>query len=116
MGKTRIAIGRWGRLHEEYLMDSYPDKINKLDEEGELESYLTDVDKRAQKMMESLIEDLCQKEGVDINDYDPLNDIVSEGISILAEENVLNAIVYNSAVIVIVKFGKKRLARYRRME
>ena len=94
MGKNRIAIGRWGRLHEEYLLDSCPETIWKLDEEGELESYLTDIDTRAQKMMEELIVDLCKKEGLDINDYDPLNDIVSEGISILAEENVLNAIVY----------------------
>ena len=41
-------IGRWGRMHREYLQEYCPDRYNELLLSGKLWTYLADLDEQAQ--------------------------------------------------------------------
>ena len=42
-------IGRWGRMHREYLQEYCSDRYNELLLSGKLWTYLADLDEQAQK-------------------------------------------------------------------
>lgn len=57
-------IGRWGRMHREYLKEHNPIRFDDLCLTGELLTYLADLNEQAQNRLELIIEQLKASEGV----------------------------------------------------
>ena len=57
-------IGRWGRMHRDYLKEHHPVVFNQLVLSGNLWTYLEDINKQAQQRAEVLIEQMAASEGV----------------------------------------------------
>ena len=57
-------IGRWGRMHRDYLNENRPIRFNDLVLSGELRTYLTDLNEQAQTRLELIIEQMKVSEGV----------------------------------------------------
>ena len=57
-------IGRWGRMHREFLREHKPILFNQLCLSGELWSRLTDVNEQAEQKMAVLIHQMKEAEGV----------------------------------------------------
>ena len=57
-------IGKYGRMHMDYLRQCYPDLYQQLILQGTLNQYLSEANDRAQRMMDSLIRDMILQEDV----------------------------------------------------
>ena len=57
-------IGRWGRMHREYLREHKPIQYNCLLLSGKLWTYLADLNEQAQRRLELIIEQMKVSEGV----------------------------------------------------
>ena len=57
-------IGRWGRLHREYLKEHHPIRFNDLVLSGQLWTYLADLNEQAQERLSLIIEQMKASEGV----------------------------------------------------
>ena len=57
-------IGRWGRMHREYIKEHNPIHFNDLCLSGELWTYLADLNKQAQNRLELIIEQMIAADGV----------------------------------------------------
>ena len=49
-------IGKYGRLHREYLREIHPARLNTLTLTGELWTYLSDLNEQAQERLDTIIE------------------------------------------------------------
>ena len=61
--ETRL-IGRWGRMHRDYIKEHNPLRFNYLCLSGELWTYLADLNEQAQSRLELIIEQMKAAEGV----------------------------------------------------
>lgn len=57
-------IGRWGRMHRDYLKEHRPVVFNQLVLSGNLWTYLADINEQAQQRMETLVKQMMTTEGV----------------------------------------------------
>lgn len=57
-------IGRWGRMHEDYLKKNKRHVFDSMLISGKLHSYLADIDEQARDMFDSLVEQLKETEGI----------------------------------------------------
>ena len=57
-------IGRWGRMHRDYLKEHRPVVFNQLVLSGNLWTYLADINEQAQQRMEVLVKQMMVAEGV----------------------------------------------------
>ena len=57
-------IGKWGRMHREYLREHNPIQYNCLLLSGELWTYLADLNEQAQDRLERMIDQMKMVEGV----------------------------------------------------
>ena len=57
-------IGRWGRMHREYLKEHRPIRFNDLVLSGQLWTYLADLNEQAQERLSLIIEQMKSSEGV----------------------------------------------------
>ena len=57
-------IGKWGRMHRDYLKEHHPIRFNNLVLSGNLWTYLADLNEQAQQRMETLIVQLKTSEGI----------------------------------------------------
>ena len=57
-------IGRWGRLHRDYLEQHHPIRFNDLVLSGQLWIYLADLNEQAQERLSLIVEQLKATEGV----------------------------------------------------
>jgi len=57
-------IGRWGRMHRDYLKEHRPVVFNQLVLSGNLWTYLADINEQAQQRMEVLVKQMMASEGV----------------------------------------------------
>ena len=57
-------IGKYGRMHREYLREAHPARLNTLTLTGELWTYLADLNEQAQERFERLIEGMKQAQGI----------------------------------------------------
>jgi len=57
-------IGRWGRMHRDYLKEHRPVVFNQLVLSGKLWTYLADINEQAQQRMEMLVRQMMVSEGV----------------------------------------------------
>ena len=57
-------IGKWGRMHREYLKEHKPILYNCLLLSGKLWTYLADLNQQAQDRLERIIEQMKAAEGI----------------------------------------------------
>jgi len=57
-------IGKWGRMHRDYLKEYHPIRFNNLVLSGNLWTYLADLNEQAQRHMDTLIAQLKTAEGI----------------------------------------------------
>ena len=57
-------IGKWGRMHREYLKEHRPILFNALILSGQLWTYLSDLNDQAQERLSLIIEQMKASEGV----------------------------------------------------
>ncbi len=57
-------IGRWGRMHEDYLKKNKRYVFDSTLMSGKLHSYLADMDEQAREMFDNFIEQMKNSEGV----------------------------------------------------
>ena len=58
-------IGKYGRMHLDYLKQHRRGRYSALLGEGRLNAYLADVDEQAQEMLTSLTVELAKSQGID---------------------------------------------------
>ena len=58
------SIGRWGRIHRDYLKEHRPVVFNQLALSGKLWTYLADINEQAQRRMDVLVKQMKDTEGV----------------------------------------------------
>lgn len=88
------SIGKWGRMHQEYLKEYHPIRFNQLALSGKLWTHLADLNEQAQQRMEALITQMQAAEGVteDLKATDPMvwvqrmNNIQASAEEIVREE------------------------------
>ena len=57
-------IGKYGRIHREYLREAHPARLNTLILTGELWTYLADLNEQAQERLDTIMEQMKATEGV----------------------------------------------------
>ena len=62
--KEHRPIGKYGRLHREYLREAHPARLNTLTLTGELWTYLADLNEQAQNRLDTIMEQMKAAEGV----------------------------------------------------
>ena len=58
------SIGKWGRMHREYLKEHRPILFNDLILSGQLRTYLADLNEQAQERLSPIVEQMKVSEGV----------------------------------------------------
>lgn len=89
-------IGRWGRMHRDYLKEHRPVVFNQLVLSGNLWTYLADINEQAQHRMEVLVKQMMVSEGVteELKGTNQMEWIAKMNlIQIQAEEIILNELV-----------------------
>ena len=91
-------IGKWGRMHRDYLKEHHPIRFNTLALSGNLWTYLADLNEQAQQRMETLIAQMKITEGISdaLKAADPMgwtqrmNNITARAEEIIREELIYN--------------------------
>ena len=91
-------IGKWGRMHRDYLKEYHPIQFNNLVLSGNLWTYLADLNEQANQRLEVLITQLKSAEGVTegMKASDPMswtqrmNNIAARAEEIIREELIYN--------------------------
>ena len=65
--KEHRPIGRWGRMHRAYLEAKHPGLYERLILDGTMDRHLADAEERARGMLDRLIRQMAQQEGVTEN-------------------------------------------------
>ena len=90
-------IGKYGRMHREYLKEHNPMRFNDLVLDGQLWTYLADLNEQAQERLSLIVEQMKVAEGVteELKVGDQMAWVrAMNSIRNRAEEIVLNEIVY----------------------
>lgn len=64
LSEENRPIGRWGRMHRDFLREHKPILFNQLCLSGELWSRLADINEQAEQKMAVLIQQMQKAEGV----------------------------------------------------
>ena len=95
-------IGRWGRMHRDYIKEHNPIRFNDLCLSGELWTYLADLNEQAQSRLELIIEQMKVAEGV-TEELKVANQMAWVGamnsIRNRAEEIVLHEMIYEEDAV-----------------
>lgn len=99
--KENRSIGKYGRIHRDYLQEHNPIKFNDLVLDGRLWTYLADLNEQAQNRMQLIIRWMQEAESV--NDELKENNQMAwvqamNSIHNRAEEIVLHELVYGEDV------------------
>ena len=92
--KEERSIGKWGRMHREFLREHHPIQFSQLVLSDTLFTSLADLNEQAQQRMETLISQMQVEEGVteDLKAADPMvwtqrmNNIRARAEEIIREE------------------------------
>ena len=92
--KEERSIGKWGRMHREFLRTYHPIQFSQLVLSDTLFTYLADLNEQAQQRMETLTSQMQVAEGVseDLTAADPsswtrcMNSIQARADEIIREE------------------------------
>ena len=91
-------MGKWGRMHRDYLREYKPIQYNCLLLSGELWSYLADLNEQTQDRLERMIDQMKVTEGVteELKAADPMAWVGSmNNIRARAEELIRKELIYN---------------------
>ena len=95
-------IGKWGRMHRDYLKEYRPILFNDLILNGQLWTYLADLNEQAQERILLITEQLKAAEGVTeyLKASDPMAWVgVMNNIRNRAEEIVLHELIYGEGAV-----------------
>ena len=95
--KEERSIGKWGRMHREFLREHHPIQFSQLVLTDTLFTYLADLNKQTQQRMEALISQLQAAEGVteDLKAADPIAWVQHmNSIQARTEEIVLSELIF----------------------
>ena len=90
-------MGKWGRMHRDYLREHKPIQYNCLLLSGELRTYLADLNEQAQDRLERMIDQMKMAEGVteELKAADPMAWVGAvNNIRNRAEEIILQELIY----------------------
>ena len=96
-------IGRWGRMHGEYLEQYHTARYSYLLLSGKLWTYLADLNEQAQDRMECMITQMKAAEGVteELKARDPMAWVwAMNSIRSQDEEIILREMIYEKNVII----------------
>ena len=63
-GQEQQSIGIWGQRHARYLKQYHRVRYYNLLTSGKLNSYLSDIDKLAEKLLSRLVRQMSEKQGI----------------------------------------------------
>ena len=95
-------IGRWGRMHRDYIKEHNTIRFNELCLSGELWTYLADLNEQAQSRLELIIEQMKSAEGVTerMKQHDQMAWVgAMDSIRHRAEEIVLREMIYEEDAV-----------------
>ncbi len=90
-------IGKWGRMHRDYLREHNPIQYNCLLLSGELWTYFADLNQQAQNRLEQMIHQMKMAEGVteELKAADPMAWVQRmNNIRVRAEEIIREELIY----------------------
>ena len=96
------SIGKWGRMHREYLREHKPIQYNCLLLSGELWTYLADLNQQAQDRLEQMVHQMKMAEGVteELKAADPMAWVgAMNNIRNRAEESILRELIYGEDMV-----------------
>ena len=91
-------IGKWGRMHRDYLKEHCPILFNDLVLSGQLWTYLADLNEQAQERLSLIIEQMKASEGVteELKASDQMKWVqMMSNLQNAAEETVLAELIYS---------------------
>ena len=94
-------IGKWGRMHRDYLKEYRPILFNDLILSGQLWTYLADLNEQAQERLSVIVEQMKEAEGVteDLKAADQMAWVgAMNSIRNRAEEIILRELIYGEDV------------------
>ena len=95
-------IGKYGRMHRDYLKEHHPVRFNHLVLEGQLWTYLADLNEQAQSRLQLIIRQMQKAESVneELKAYDQLSWVrAMNSIHNRAEEIILRELVYGEDAV-----------------
>lgn len=95
-------IGKWGRMHREYLKEHHPILFNDLALSGQLWTYLADLNEQAQERLSLIIEQMKASEGVteELKAADQMAWVgAMNGIRNRAEEIIIREMIYGEDAV-----------------
>ena len=102
LSEENRPIGRWGRLHRDYLEQHHPIRFNDLVLSGQLWTYLADLNEQAQERLSLIVEQLKASEGVteEMKSADQMAWVgAMNNIRNRAEELILRKMIYGEAAV-----------------
>ena len=96
------TIGKYGRMHRDYLKEHHPMRFNHLVLEGQLWTYLADLNEQAQNRLQLIIRQMQEAESVtdELKENDQIAWIKAmNSIHNRAEEIVLRELIYGEDVV-----------------
>ena len=91
-------IGKWGRMHRDYLKEHHPIRFNNLVLSGNLWTYLADLNEQAQQRVDTLITQMLSAEGIteELKAANPMDwTQCMNNITARAEEIIRKELIYN---------------------
>ena len=95
-------IGRWGRMHRDYLEQHHPIRFNDLVLSGQIWTYLADLNEQAQERLSLIIEQMKASEGVteELKVADQMAWVgAMNSIRNRAEEIILREMIYEESAV-----------------
>ena len=102
LSKETRPIGRWGRMHRDYIKEHNPIRFNDLCLSGEVWTYLADLNEQAQSRLELIIEQMKSSEGVteELKSADQMAWVgAMNNIRNRAEEIILREMIYEEDAV-----------------
>lgn len=96
------TIGKYGRMHRDYLKENHPMRFNHLILEGQLWTYLADLNEQAQNRLQLIIRQMQEAESVteELKAKDQMAWVrAMSSIHNRAEEIILRELIYGEDVV-----------------
>ena len=110
-------IGKYGRMHRDYLKEHHPIRFNHLVLEGRIWTYLADLNEQAQSRLQMIIRQMQEAESVteELKAKDQMAWVrAMNSIQNRAEEIILRELIYGEDVVLesLKNFGMEILSRW----
>ena len=102
LSEEKRPIGKWGRMHRDYLKEHHPIQFNLLALSGNFHTYLAELNDQAQDRLEHTMEQMKTAEGVteELKAAEPMLWVQHmNNIRNRAEEIILRELVYGEAMV-----------------